>query len=160
MLLRHLSRIRPADDFYSLKADLPGKGNKVLNFQDLRGKVVLIVNTASKCGFTGQYTYLETLHKKYSPLGLEIIGFPCDQFGGQEPGSDEEIASFCTLNHGVTFPLAKKSDVNGSKTNPVFAYLFLVSRDGQVKGRYAPTTKPENLEVVIERLLDEPSSSL
>ncbi|WOO77642.1 Glutathione peroxidase-like peroxiredoxin 2 [Vanrija pseudolonga] len=155
--------------FYELKAVLPGK-DKVLDFSTLKGKVVLIVNTASKCGFTPQYTGLEELYKEYHEQGLEVLGFPSNEFGGQEPGSDDDIASFCQVNHGVTFPLAKKSEVNGDNMNEVFAWLkaqpggggfgstaikwnfskFLVSREGKLVGRYAPTTTPAALKSAIE----------
>ncbi|KAK4683627.1 glutathione peroxidase, partial [Tremellales sp. Uapishka_1] len=168
--------------FYELKAALPGK-DKVLDFATLKGKVVLIVNTASKCGFTYQYGGLEELYKSYRTKGLEVLGFPSDQFGHQEPGTDDDISSFCTLNHGVTFPLAKKSDVNGKDMNEVFAWLksqphsggvggttnikvrtarltvgrnftkFLVDKEGRVVGRWSSTTKPEALKSEIEKLL-------
>ena len=98
------------------------KGAEV-DFSEYKGKVVLIVNTASKCGFTPQYDGLEALYQKYKDQGLVIIGFPCDQFAGQEPGSNEEIAEFCRLNHGVTFPLMAKGDVNGAQAQPIFEYL-------------------------------------
>ncbi|KAI0787658.1 thioredoxin-like protein [Fomes fomentarius] len=107
--------------FYSLKATLPG--GKTYDFEQLKGKVVLIVNTASKCGFTPQYKGLEALYKKYKDQGFVILGFPCNQFGGQEPENDEKIAEFCELNHGVSFPLMAKSDVNGDSTNEVFKWL-------------------------------------
>lgn len=97
--------------------------DKPFPFEELKGKVVLVVNVASKCGFTPQYKELEELNKKYQDKGLQIIGFPCNQFGGQEPGSSEEIASFCSLNYGVSFPVLKKVDVNGDKTDPVYKYL-------------------------------------
>jgi len=127
---------------------------------DYRGKVLLIVNTASKCGFTPQYKGLEELYKQYRPQGLEILGFPCDQFGHQEPGSDQDIRSFCELNYGVSFPLFSKIEVNGENEHPLYKYLkseaggllgddikwnftkFLVSRDGKVLDRYAPVTTP------------------
>jgi glutathione peroxidase len=130
---------------------------------DYRGKVLLIVNTASKCGFTPQYKGLEELYKKYGEKGFEILGFPCDQFGHMEPGSDEEIRSFCELNYGVTFPLFARIDVNGVSQHPLYKHLkseaggligdsikwnftkFLVSREGKVLGRYAPTTAPEKI---------------
>ena len=140
------------------------KGNTV-SLEDYAGKVILIVNTASKCGFTPQYKGLEDLYKKYNTQGLEIIGFPCDQFGGQEPGSNSEIEQFCELNFGVSFPLATKIDVNGSNTHPIYQYLkqkapgilgskrikwnftkFLISKDGQVQKRYATATKPSAIE--------------
>ena len=101
---------------------LSNKGKEV-QFADYKGKVLIIVNTASKCGFTKQYDGLEALYQKYKDQGLVIIGFPCDQFGHQEPGSDEQIEEFCRLNHGVTFPLMKKIDVNGENEHPIFAYL-------------------------------------
>ena len=99
------------------------KGQEV-NFADYKGKVLLIVNTASKCGFTPQYDGLEELYKKYEDKGLVVIGFPCDQFGHQEPGSNEEIEEFCRLNYGVTFPLMAKSDVNGENANEIFKWLY------------------------------------
>ena len=95
-----------------------------LHFSQYKGKVLLIVNTASKCGFTPQYDGLEALYQKYAPKGFFVIGFPCDQFGHQEPGSNEEIEEFCRLNHGVTFPLMAKSDVNGENANEVFKWLY------------------------------------
>lgn len=137
-----------------------------------KGKVVLIVNTASKCGFTPQYKGLEALYQKYKDKGLVILGFPCNQFGGQEPGSDSEINEFCELNFGVTFPLMAKLDVNGDGAAPLFSYLkaeapgllgtkrvkwnftkFLISRDGKSVKRFAPKDKPESLESAIEALL-------
>jgi glutathione peroxidase len=106
---------------YDFKA-LNNKGAEV-DFAQFEGKVLMIVNTASKCGFTPQYDGLEELYKKYKERGFIILGFPCDQFANQEPGSDEQIEEFCRLNHGVTFPLMAKSDVNGANANPVFEYL-------------------------------------
>ena len=144
---------------------------KELDFKDLGGKVLLIVNTASKCGFTPQYEGLEALHKKYGNKGLAVIGFPCDQFANQEPGSDSDIASFCKLNYGVSFPLMSKIEVNGEGTHPVFAFLkkqaggllgsdikwnftkFLVFKDGKTVKRFAPTTEPVKLEKDIEAAL-------
>ncbi|KZT07772.1 glutathione peroxidase [Laetiporus sulphureus 93-53] len=156
--------------FYELKAELPG--GKTYDFEQLKGKVVLIVNVASKCGFTPQYTGLQKLYDKYKDQGFLILGFPCNQFGGQEPGDDAAIKEFCTLNHGVTFPLMKKSDVNGDNTNEVFKYLksqksgllgltrikwnfekFLVDRSGKVVGRWASTTSPDALDEEIAKLL-------
>jgi len=134
-------------------------------------QVVLIVNTASQCGFTPQYAGLQTLHDQYADRGFSVLGFPCDQFGGQEPGSDEEIAGFCERNFGVTFPMFAKVDVNGDDASPVFRWLrsakggllgnrikwnftkFLVARDGTVLGRYSPTTKPEKIAADIEKAL-------
>ena len=107
---------------YDFKAE-SNVGEEV-NFADYKGKVLLVVNTASKCGFTPQYDGLEALYKKYRDKGLVVIGFPCDQFGHQEPGTDEEIVEFCKLNYGVTFPLMAKSDVNGENANEVFKWLY------------------------------------
>ncbi len=135
-------------------------------------KVLLIVNTASKCGFTPQYKGLEALYQEYADQGLVILGFPCDQFGHQEPGNDDEIAEFCELNFGVTFPLFGKINVNGDQADPLFAHLkaeapgllgsesikwnftkFLVGRDGAVLARYAPKTSPNALRKEIEAAL-------
>jgi len=137
-----------------------------------RGKVLLIVNTASKCGFTPQFEGLEKLHNTYSDQGLVVLGFPCNQFGKQDPGSDEEIQEFCQLNYGVSFPVFGKLEVNGSGADPLFKYLkseapgalgteaikwnftkFLVNREGQVVKRFASATKPEQLTGDIEALL-------
>ena len=136
------------------------------------GKVLLVVNVASKCGFTPQYEELEALHRKYADRGFEVLGFPCNQFGGQEPGDAEEIANFCSLTYDVTFPVFAKIDVNGSGADPLYGELkkqapgflgtegikwnftkFLVGRDGQVVERYAPTTKPGDIAADIEKLL-------
>jgi len=136
------------------------------------GKVILVVNTASKCGFTPQYKGLEELHQKYKDRGLVILGFPCNQFGKQEPGSAEEIGGFCERNFGVTFPLFAKVDVNGDNAHPLFAHLkqqapgvlgtksikwnftkFLIGRNGAVIKRFAPKDKPEGLDAAIEALL-------
>ena len=139
---------------------------------DKAGKVLLVVNTASKCGFTPQYDGLEALWRKYRDRGFEVIAFPCNQFGGQEPGSAEEIESFCKVNFGVSFPLMAKIDVNGEHATPLYRWLksqapgvlgtegikwnftkFLIGRDGKVAKRFAPTDKPEKLEKAIEALL-------
>ena len=135
------------------------------------GQVVLIVNTASQCGFTPQYKGLQKLYDDYGAQGLTVLGFPCDQFGNQEPGSEDEIGAFCEKNFGVTFPLFSKVDVNGDDAHPVFQWLraqkggllgskikwnftkFLVGKDGQVIDRFAPTTKPEKLSGDIEKAL-------
>jgi len=136
------------------------------------GQVLLIVNTASKCGFTPQYEGLEALHSKYKDRGFEVLAFPCNQFGAQEPGNAEEIADFCRLTYDVTFPVYAKIDVNGADAAPLFRHLksaakgvlgseaikwnftkFLVDRDGNVVERYAPSTTPEAIEKDIERLL-------
>lgn len=136
------------------------------------GKVLLIVNTASKCGFTPQYEGLEALHRRYADRSFEVLGFPCNQFGNQEPGDAAEIASFCSLNYDVTFPVFAKIEVNGDGADPLWRELkdqapgllgskaikwnftkFLVDRSGKVVDRYAPTTKPEDIAKDIEKLL-------
>jgi glutathione peroxidase len=133
--------------------------------ENYRGQVLLIVNVASKCGFTSQYAGLEALYRRYRDKGFAVLGFPCDQFGHQEPGSEAEIQSFCSLTYDVTFPLFAKIEVNGNGAHPLYQYLkkarpgllgseaikwnftkFLVSRDGQVLKRYAPTDTPEKIE--------------
>lgn len=123
---------------YDYKA-LNNKGIEV-DFSQFKGKVLMIVNTASKCGFTPQYDGLEQLYQKYKDQGLMIIGFPCDQFAHQEPGSDEEIAEFCRINHGVTFPLMAKTDVNGKDAHPIFEYLKSQAPTEQYKGIKAKAT--------------------
>ena len=139
---------------------------------DYRGKVLLIVNTASKCGFTPQYEGLEKLHEDFADAGLAVLGFPCNQFGAQEPGDAAEIASFCSLTYDVKFPMFAKVDVNGPATHPLFAWLkatapgllgsqgikwnftkFLVARDGSRITRFAPLVKPEALRGEVEKLL-------
>jgi glutathione peroxidase len=139
---------------------------------DYRDKVVLIVNTASQCGFTRQYAGLEELYRKHRDRGFVVLGFPCNQFGAQEPGDEDEIKTFCSLTYDVDFPMMRKIDVNGPGAHPLYAYLkkakkgvlgtegikwnftkFLVSRDGQVAGRFAPTVEPKALEGAILRLL-------
>jgi glutathione peroxidase len=148
---------------------IDGKSRKL---SDYKGKVLLVVNTASQCGFTPQYKGLETLYKKYKDEGFAVLGFPSNQFGQQEPGADSEIAEFCEMNYGVSFPLFSKVDVNGDNAHGLFKYLtsakkgllgseaikwnftkFLVGRDGAVIERYAPTTKPEELTAAIEKAL-------
>ena len=123
---------------YDFKA-LNNRGAEV-DFRQYEGQVLMIVNTASKCGFTPQYDGLEALYQKYKDQGLVIIGFPCDQFAHQEPGSDEEIAEFCRLNHGVTFPLMKKIDVNGENAHPIYKYLKSVAPTEEYKGIKAKAT--------------------
>ena len=123
---------------YDFKA-LNNRGVEV-DFSQYEGQVLMIVNTASKCGFTPQYDGLEALYQKYKDQGLVIIGFPCDQFAHQEPGSDEEIAEFCRLNHGVTFPLMKKIDVNGENAHPIYEYLKSVAPNEEYKGLKAKAT--------------------
>ncbi|GAC1384797.1 MAG: glutathione peroxidase [Marmoricola sp.] len=138
---------------------------------DYAGSVVLVVNTASKCGFTPQYAGLEKLYEDYVGQGLVILGFPCNQFGHQEPGSEDEIGAFCEKNYGVTFPMFAKVDVNGSDAHPLYQWLrkekggllggsikwnftkFLIGRDGQVIKRYAPTTEPSKIAEDIEKAL-------
>lgn len=156
--------------FYDLTPN--DKTGKPYPFDQLKGKVVLIVNVASKCGFTPQYKELEELNKKYKDKGLQIIGFPCNQFGKQEPGTDEEIGQFCQLNYGVTFPVLQKIDVNGDNASPVYKYLkeqkagllgltrikwnfekFLIDKNGKVVERFSSLTKPSSLESAIEPLL-------
>lgn len=135
------------------------------------GNVLLIVNTASRCGFTPQYRGLEELHRDYASRGFSVLGFPCNQFGGQEPGDADDIQEFCKSNYDVTFPLFAKIDVNGANAHPLYAYLkrqrfgllgsaikwnftkFLVDRAGKVVARHAPTARPEGLRQQIERLL-------
>ncbi len=143
-----------------------------VKLSEYRGKALLIVNTASQCGFTPQYGGLEKLYDKFNPRGLEILGFPCNQFGKQEPGSPEEIAEFCSVKYGVTFPMFEKIDVNGKDTHPLYRYLkreargvlgsepikwnftkFLIGREGEVVERYGSTTKPEQIEADIEAAL-------
>lgn len=143
-----------------------------LDLATLRGQVLLIVNTASRCGFTPQYAGLEQLHRRFAARGLVILGFPCNQFGAQEPGSADEIAEFCRINYDVSFPLLAKVDVNGANAAPLFAFLkgqrpgllgtegikwnftkFLVDRRGQVVERFAPPVPPEDLAPAIEALL-------
>ena len=122
--------------------DFKTKSNKgaEVDFAQYEGKVLMIVNTASKCGFTPQYDGLEALYQKYKDQGLVIIGFPCDQFAGQEPGSNDEIAEFCRLNHGVTFPLMAKTEVNGANAEPIFVYLKENAKADESKGLKAKAT--------------------
>ncbi|MFM9902417.1 MAG: glutathione peroxidase [Polaromonas sp.] len=148
-----------------------------INGQDIalsqfKGQVMLIVNTASACGFTPQFGGLEALHQRYASQGLAVLGFPCNQFGKQDPGTDGEIAGFCQVNYGVSFPMMSKINVNGDEADPLFKWLcaeapgllgtkaikwnftkFLIGRDGQVIGRYAPMDKPESMAKDIEAAL-------
>ena len=143
-----------------------------LDLKDKLGKVLLVVNTASKCGFTPQYDGLEKLYEQYQDRGFDVLGFPCNQFGGQEPGDADEIAEFCKVNFGVTFPLMAKVDVNGDQASPLFDWMkreapglmgskaikwnftkFLIDREGKVVRRYAPSDTPRSLERDIEKLL-------
>jgi glutathione peroxidase len=145
---------------------------KPVSLADFKGKAMLIVNTASACGFTPQFGGLEQLHKTYGARGLVVLGFPCNQFGSQDPGSNDEIASFCQLNYGVTFPMMEKVNVNGAEAHPLYQWLtaeapgllgskaikwnftkFLVGKDGRVIKRYAPQDAPEKLAADIEAAL-------
>ncbi|AYO54020.1 glutathione peroxidase [Acinetobacter wuhouensis] len=154
---------------YQFDAELLEGENK--SFSDYEGKVLLIVNTASKCGFTPQFAGLEKLYEKYKDQGFEVLGFPCNQFGGQDPGSNEQIGEYCQRNYGVSFPMFAKVDVKGPSAHVIFRYLtnnskgilsngikwnftkFLINKKGEVLNRYAPTTKPEDLEKDIESAL-------
>lgn len=192
MMTSCAQNIKEMATIYDFKA-LNNKGEEV-DMAQYKGKVLMIVNTASKCGFTPQYDGLEALYKKYQDQGFVILGFPCDQFKHQEPGTDEEIAEFCRLNHGVTFPLMKKIDVFGENAHPIYKYLttqvpneevhglkdkatmkmvdslskadgreeggvrwnftkFLISKDGSVIKRFAPTTTPEELDAEVAAML-------
>lgn len=145
---------------------------KPVALREFDGKVLLVVNTASECGFTPQYEGLEALYQKYRDRGLAVLGFPCNQFGAQEPGTAEEIGSFCQKNYGVSFPMFEKIDVNGAEAHPLYRWLkssakgllgseaikwnftkFLIDREGKVVDRFAPTTKPEDLKANVEALL-------
>ncbi len=156
-------------NFYDFKANtLQGKE---ISMSDYKGKVVLVVNTASKCGLTPQFEGLETLYKKYSDKGLVILGFPCNQFAGQDPGTASEIGEFCTKNYGVTFQMMEKIDVNGKDAHPLYKYLkkklggtfgdsikwnftkFLIDKNGTPVKRFAPTDKPADLEKDIVKAL-------
>ncbi len=154
---------------YDFSCETPSGDKKSL--ADYKGKVLLVVNTASKCGFTPQFGGLEELYEKYRDKGLEILGFPCNQFGKQDPGSNDEIQEFCQLNYGVSFPMFGKIEVNGGGADPLFKHLkkeapgvltnnikwnftkFLVDSSGKVVKRYAPTVKPQDIEKDIEELL-------
>lgn len=159
-----------SDNIYQF--EMPLSSGETKSMQEYAGQVLLIVNTASKCGFTPQYDGLQSVFDEYKERGFQVLGFPCDQFGHQEPGSDSEIEQFCSLNFNVNFPLFKKSDVNGAKTSGLYQYLkseapgllgsksikwnftkFLVNKEGKVVGRYAPNAKPESIKKDIEALL-------
>ncbi|TMS56497.1 glutathione peroxidase [Imbroritus primus] len=152
--------------------DVRTLAGETVSLGQFRGKVLLIVNTASECGFTPQYRGLQALYDTYRERGLEVLGFPCNQFGKQEPGGSANIAAFCEMNYGVTFPMFEKIEVNGAGAHPLYRWLtheipgvlgleaikwnftkFLVGREGTVAKRYAPTTKPEQLAGDIELLL-------
>lgn len=158
-------------NIYQFEAELLDGRNKA--FRDYQGQVLLIVNTASKCGFTPQFSGLEKIHRKYHDEGFSVLGFPCNQFGGQDPGNNDQIGAFCQKNYGVSFPMFAKVNVKGPEAHVVFRYLtnhskgllgsgikwnftkFLINRQGQVIQRYAPTTKPESIEQDIEQALAE-----
>lgn len=158
-------------NFYDFEAET--LQSKQVSMQEYKGKVVLVVNTASKCAFTPQYEGLEKLYKRYKNEGLVILGFPCNQFGKQEPGGEKEISEGCLINYGVTFPMFAKIDVNGKEAHPLFKYLkdelgglfcnkikwnftkFLIDRNGTPIKRFAPITKPEKLEKQIKELLNK-----
>jgi glutathione peroxidase len=159
-----------ADSIYSFRVkNIQGED---VSLEKYKGKALLIVNVASQCGFTPQYEGLEKLYRKYSAKGFEVLGFPCNQFGAQEPGSEQEIKSFCETRFNVTFPMFAKVDVNGKDAAPLYQYLkkeekgllgtegikwnftkFLVDKNGAVVDRFAPTTTPESLEKEVEKLL-------
>ena len=158
-----------ANEFYALSANTPQ--GRVVKMSDYTGKVVLVVNTATQCGLTPQFAGLEKLYQQYKDQGLVVLGFPCNQFGSQEPLSNEVMEETCLVNHGVTFPLFEKIEVNGAGTHPVFRYLkkrlgglfgrrikwnftkFLVDASGRPVKRYSPVTKPGAIEEEIKRLL-------
>jgi len=161
----------PGENVYSFSAPL--LDGRSMSLDEFKGRVLLIVNTASKCGFTPQYASLEHLYRTYKDRGFAVLGFPCNQFGQQEPGTAEDIGMFCQCSYGVTFPMFSKIEVNGLGAHPLYRFLedvkpgilgtrrikwnftkFLVDRSGKVKGRFAPTTKPEQLAPVIEGLLE------
>ncbi len=173
--MTHNVSMADAESLYTLS--FTGNDGQPVSLSDYEGKPVLIVNTASKCGFTPQYEGLQKLYEQYADDGLVVLGFPCDQFAHQEPGDDEQIAEFCSLNYGVTFPLSTKVDVNGKDTHPVFTFVkkkaksglgsmvkwnftkFLVAPDGRTVTRYSPQTKPDALRKDIESMLGESSTS-
>jgi glutathione peroxidase len=162
--------IAMADDIYGFSAKtIDGRESSL---EDYRGKVLLIVNTASKCGFTPQYKGLEEIHRRYVDRGVEVLGFPCNQFGAQEPGDAEEIKNFCSLTYDVSFPMFAKIDVNGEGAHPLYKYLtktkrglfgtanvkwnftkFLIGKDGRVVARYGPLAPPEKIEGAIAKLV-------
>lgn len=162
---------KTTENFYQFKAkSLQGKE---ISMKSYKGKVVLVVNTASKCGFTPQYEGLEVLYKKFKDKGLVILGFPCNQFAGQEPGNETQIGEFCKLNYGITFPLFSKIEVNGENAHPLYKFLkvqlpgtlgneikwnftkFLLDKKGHPVQRYGSSTKPEEISGDIEKLLSQ-----
>lgn len=159
-----------ADSLYSFQ--VKNAANENLSLEKYKGQVVLVVNVASKCGFTPQYTGLEELYKKYQGQGFTILGFPCNQFGSQEPGSNEEIQNFCKLTYDVSFPVMAKVEVNGDKSDPLYTWLkesapgilgtemikwnftkFLIGKNGEVIKRYAPNEEPKSIAGDIEKAL-------
>lgn len=159
-----------AADVYAFSAPL--LDGRAVRLESFKGRVLLIVNTASECGFTPQYAGLEALYRDFKDAGLEVIGFPCNQFGGQEPGTAEEIGAFCQCSYGVTFPMFDKIDVNGPGAHPLYQYLkkarpgilgservkwnftkFLIDRKGMAVARFAPKTSPESMRPEIEKML-------
>jgi len=159
------------DSVYGFSAPL--LDGRHLSLAEFKGRVLLIVNTASKCGFTPQYAALEELYRTHRPRGFDVLGFPCNQFGAQEPGSAEDIAGFCKRNYGVSFPMFARIEVNGPAAHPLYRFLkqskrglfgssrikwnftkFLVDRSGRVVDRFAPSTKPQDLAPRIEELLN------
>ena len=158
-----------ATQFYDLSVNTPA--GKEIKFSDLKGKVVLVVNTATQCGLTPQFDGLEDLNKKYADEGLVILGFPCNQFGSQEPETNDTVEEVCKINHGVSFQLTEKIEVNGDNTHPVFEFLkkkkggflgskikwnftkFLISKEGKVIKRFSPITKPDSIEPFILKAL-------
>lgn len=156
-------------EFYNLSVNTPA--GKEIKMSDFEGKPVLIINTATKCGLTPQFEGLEKIHQDFKDKGLVVLGFPCNQFGGQEPETNDTVEEVCQINHGVTFQLTEKVEVNGKNTHPVFKYLkgelggflgskikwnftkFLINKDGKPIKRYAPTTKPGSIEKDIKGVL-------
>lgn len=157
--------------FYEFEATL--LNGKKISMNSFAGKTIIVVNTASKCGLTPQYEGLEKLYQKYKDQGLVVLGFPCNQFGQQEPGNSSEITEFCQVNYGVSFPIFEKTDVNGDSANPIFKYLkselsgflssrikwnftkFIINKKGKPIKRFSPITKPEKMEAFIRKTLQE-----
>ncbi|MDR3739516.1 MAG: glutathione peroxidase [Terracidiphilus sp.] len=170
-----MTKNQSEEGIYGFSAPL--LNGQIVCLEEYRGQVLLVVNTASHCGFTSQYEGLEQLYRTYRARGLTVLAFPCNQFGAQEPGTAEEIGSFCQRNYGVSFPVFDRIEVNGPGAHPLYQYLtrqrrgllgtrrikwnftkFLVDRRGQVVARYAPTVKPQSLTAAIERLLTAPEA--
>lgn len=164
------SKVAPSEtNVYSF--EVKNIDGETISLDEYKGKVLLIVNTASKCGFTPQYEGLQEVYEKYKDKGFEVLAFPCNQFGGQEPGSSDDIKEFCSTNFSVTFPLFEKIDVNGDNAHPLYTYLkseqsglvtddikwnftkFLIDKDGKPVDRYAPQTTPKSIAADIEKLL-------